>query len=140
MFASNVLKRSEEDILTQAPIKAKFGGAEYEIKPLRIMKAREWRGKLMEKMKEVGVEMSKEAGGEKQLMQGLGYVLLQFPTVVADLVFEYCPELPEEKILEDATEEQMAIAFGKIMQVAFPFQGELKTILQVMALPANSRT
>jgi hypothetical protein len=121
-------------------MKVKFGETEYDIKPLRIIKAREWRQKMMSKMQEIGAEMSKEAAGERQLMQGLGYILLQFPTVVADLVFEYAPDLPEDKVLEDATEEQMAIAFGKIMQVAFPFQGELRTIMQVMALPANSRT
>lgn len=140
MIASNELKRSEEQILTQAPIQVKFGDIDYDIKPLRILKARDWRAKMIEKMQEVTGRMLARVDGEKQLMGALGYVLLEFPEVLADLVFSYSPELPQSKILDEATEEQMAKAFGKILQVAFPFQGELKTMMQVMTPPVNSRT
>lgn len=133
------LKRTEEQILTQAPIKVMFGEVEYDIKPLRILKAREWRVTLIEKLKDVMGQLSGQAEGEKQLMSALGYVLVQFPETLAELVFAYAEYLPQDKILEEATEEQMAKAFGKILQVAFPFQGELRTMMQVLTPAASSR-
>jgi hypothetical protein len=41
------------------------------------------------------------------------------------------------KIEAEGTEEQLAVAFGKIMQVAFPFVGELKTITQTLGVMAS---
>jgi len=72
-------------------------------------------------------------------MSGLGYTLLQFPDILLELVIAYSTDLDKAKVEFEATEEQIAIAFGNIMQVAFPFQGELKAVMQVLGASATSQ-
>jgi hypothetical protein len=41
------MKRTESDMIAKSPVMVKLGETEYPIKPLTILKAREWRGKLV---------------------------------------------------------------------------------------------
>ena len=66
-----------------------------------------------------------------QLSRGFTATLIQFPEKIADLVFAYDKSLPQEVILEEATEEQISSAFSAIMLVAYPF-------LQPLALMKNA--
>lgn len=141
MFATTEGKRSQDQILSQSPIEVTLGTVKYSIKPLRILKSRDWRQSLITKMGEVTSRMKADTGSDAAFLSGLGYVLLQFPETLSELVFEYAPYLPKDKIMDEetgATEEQMAVAFGKILQVAFPFTGELKTVLMTMGASATS--
>jgi hypothetical protein len=133
----NESKRSDEEILTQAPIKATFGVKEYPIKPLRILKQQEWRDKLITDITEISKTLNVAAGTDTVLLSGLGYTMLRFPKKLIELVFAYAPDLPKDEILEAATEEQFAKVFGQIMVVAFPFRGELQMISQVLGSTAN---
>jgi hypothetical protein len=135
-----VEKRTQDQILSQAPIKVKLGDVEYDLKPLRILKARSWRQELITKMNAVTTNLRQETGSDAAFMSGLGYTLLQFPDILMELVLSYAPDtLSKEKVEAEATEEQIAIAFGSIMQVAFPFQGELKAVMQVLGASATSQ-
>lgn len=125
----------------RAPIEVMFGEKKYEIKPLRILKSVAWRKALIIKMAEVAGQLQQITGSDAAFLKGLGYTLIQFPDILCDLVFQYATDLPREEVMHEdtgATEEQMAVAFGKILQVAFPFQGELKTVLMLLRAPANS--
>jgi hypothetical protein len=136
-------KRSQDQILAQAPIEVTLGEVVYKIKPLRILKSRDWRQSMMTKMGEVTNTMRGDMGSDAAFLSGLGYVLLQFPEILADLVFEYAPDLPKDKIMDSetgATEEQIAVAFSKILAVAFPFMGELKTVMMTLGASATSRS
>jgi len=124
-------ERREEDILAKAPIRAKLGEAEYEIKPLTILKAREWRKQLTTAMESITQSFG-QSSTPGNLGPALTSALIQFPEKVAELVFAYAPELPKDKILEEATEEQLCTAFSAIMRVAFPFLGQLGTTVQLM--------
>jgi hypothetical protein len=132
-------KRTQDQILSQAPIIVKLGEMEYKLKPLRILKAREWRQMLIDKMTSVTTNLRQETGSDAAFMSGLGYTLLQFPDILLELVVAYSANLDKSKVESEATEEQIAIAFGNIMQVAFPFQGELKAVMQVLGASATSQ-
>jgi hypothetical protein len=131
------VKRSEEDILSQAPIVVKFGDVEYKIKPLRMIKAREWRDKLIKEVQSIGTSLQQDTSTSPVFIQGLAFVFLQFPQKMADLVFSYAPNLPREKIENEGTEEQLARAFGQIVQIAFPFVGELQAMMQTLSMSAS---
>lgn len=121
-------QRSEEDILSKTPIKALLGSTEYDLKPLPIIKARAWRSKLAETMQSIVGNMDSTAD---KTAQAITSALVAFPDKVADLVFAWSPELPQKQILEEATEEQLAIAFSALMVMAYPFLAQLAMTVQV---------
>lgn len=124
------MQRSEEDILSKAPIKVRLGDSEYDIKPLPILKARQWRTKLTETMKSIVSDMSVEQTATN-IGPAMTAALVAFPDKVSDLVFAWSPDLPVEKVLAEATEEQMTIAYSKIMVLAYPFLAPLHLTLKV---------
>lgn len=141
---ANANQRSEDDILAQAPIQVKFGGKEYEIKIRRIKKARQWREQLIKTVELVSKELEPVVTNVDQFVGGFGFIYMKFPEQIADLVFSYDPTLPREEIEEVGTEEEIARAFGKIMDVAFPFFQQLTMVNQMVKtasrLPSPSAT
>jgi hypothetical protein len=126
-----IAKRSEADILAQAPLKVKFGEKEYDIRPLTILKQRAWRERLNQELKGF-VEVFNAKADQNTIMSGLTGALVEFPEKLVDMVFLYAPYLPKEEIMNTATEEQIAFAFSSIMAVAFPFLAELGTMTKLM--------
>src|ERR1035441_7952907 len=109
-------ERSEEQVLTKAPLKVKLGNEDYELPILAIPRMAEWRHKV--------IATAKEIGGLGVSLAGLGEAFLAFPEKIMGLVFAYAPNLPQDKILDPdkgATEEQFALAFSEIESVAFPY-------------------
>lgn len=123
-------ERTEEQIITQAPIVVTLGNHKYDIKPLTLGKAAKWRAKLTSIMAEVVNPMSAEPT-DTNLNKAMIAALVAFPEKVTELVFLYAPELPQETILAEATEEQMASAFSAVMVVAYPFLMPLILSLKV---------
>ncbi len=130
-------ERTEDDIVTMAPIKAKFGDKIYEIKPLRILAQRQWRSKVVEEVRAIGVILKPDAATMPVFVKGLAFVFLQFPEKIADLVFEYAKDLPRETIEAEATEEQLVRVFSQIVTVAFPFVEELRALTQTVGIAAS---
>jgi hypothetical protein len=116
--------RTEDEILSRAPIKTKFGTEEYEIPLLAVTPQREWRKKLFAELQPILAALDPTATGQN-LVAGLIASLTQFPDKLADLVFAYAPDLPKDKILAEATEEQLILAFDRIKVIAFPFTPQL---------------
>lgn len=126
--------RTEDEVLTKAPIAATFGSEKHEIPLLAVFAQRKWRLQLETELKEVVQAFNPTADNAHAMKAGLTAALLQMPEKIVDLVFAYAPSLDREKILADsygATEEQFATAFSAIMQVAYPF---LTTLGQVTAV------
>jgi hypothetical protein len=124
------MKRTEEQVLSKAPIEVRFGDQNYEIKILTIKPSQLWRRQLIEVMTEVTNNFSGPSMGEA-MSSGLVAALRQFPEKLVDLVFAYGVDLPRETVIESATEEQVARAFSAIMEVAFPFLPQLGMVLQL---------
>jgi hypothetical protein len=123
--------RTEDDILSRAPIVAKLGDKDYSIPLLAVMDQREWRKKLFAELAPVlSVFVFNPEG--MTVADALTAALLQFPEKLCDLVFLYTPELPKDDILANATEEQIVTAFSAIMNVAFPFVPEIKRAMKIL--------
>ena len=127
--------RSETDKLAMVGITARFGTEDYDLPVLRTIKMREWRAKLVKSLgptfASFGIKVAE--AGSAGVEGGIVAELLNFPERVADLLFEYSPDLPKDKILEESTEEQLVAAFMEIMPIAFPFLGAsamVKAIVQ----------
>lgn len=129
--------RSESDILARAPIKVKFGEVVYDIQPLTILKARAWRTLLNESLGGIVQNFKGPVGSTQDISSGLTLALLDVPEKLVDLVFSYAPDLPKEKILAVALEEEMVIAFSAIMQVAFPFLAQLGKVTEIVKSSLN---
>ena len=111
--------RSDEDKVTQAPIKISFGGKEYDLKPLVIKESREWRKQFADVLK--GLPLFVNAiDTTKHFEQVINGMFLDTPDKVVDLVFAYAKDLPREEIEAVATDDEMAKAFEAIIEVAFP--------------------
>jgi len=134
---SQLPPRTDEQQLTMAPIVVRFGTVDYDIKPLPMKKAQQWRAQLIETAKEIASTMKQDATISPAFLNGLAFILLQFPEKLVDLVCAYSPELPRETIENEGTEEQLSRAFGQVVQVAFPFVGELRAISQTLSLAAT---
>jgi hypothetical protein len=134
------MQRTEDEILSRAPIKCTLGGTEYSIRPLAVMAQREWRKKLFDSLApileafDVTIDPASMSTA-KVMSKGLTATLLQFPEVLVDLVFAYAPGLPQDDIMDrqnGATEEQFAVAFSKIAAVAFPFLPQLDAVTRIV--------
>lgn len=125
------MARTELDMITKSPTKVTLGEVEYDLKPLPIIKAREWRTQLNKEMGEITGSLTAEQS-QANLGPALTSALIRFPDKMAELVFAWSPDLPKEKILAEATEEQLGIAFSTVMAFAYPFLVSLQTVLQVV--------
>jgi hypothetical protein len=129
--------RTEEQILARAPIGLQFGGKKYEAPILTILKARKWRETLINDAKEIAGSLTSETNGrDESFFVGLGTVFLGFPEKMADLVFAYAPDSRKKK-LEQATEEELGVAFAAIMKVAFPFSRQLSLMTSIFQMGAS---
>jgi hypothetical protein len=90
-------RRTEDEILSQAPIKVMLGNKEHHIKVLRIAQARAWREKLVNEVNEITKQLRVETGSDESFMGALGFTFLRFPEKMVDLVFSYAPDLPRER-------------------------------------------
>lgn len=124
------MKRTEEQAVSMAPIEVVLGAEKYSIRLLNINPQREWRTKLHNALFPI-LDSFQAPTLQKALEGGLTSALLKFPDAIMDLVFEYAPYLPKDKIMEEATEEQMACAFSEIQSVAYPYLPQLTTATQL---------
>ena len=112
--------RSEDQIVSQAPILVYFGGKEYQIKPLVIRESREWRQKLAKMMGELSPVVNVTTDTPEKFQEAMNSLLVTMPDTVVDLVFAYGKDLPRDEIEAVATDAEMAKAFEGILEVAFP--------------------
>lgn len=128
------MQRTEDQILSKAPIEVTFGDKKYYIPVLTIKAQREWRERVATEVGQIMNGMSGTVDNKTipQLSRGFTSALIQFPEKLADLVFAYDLSLPQNVILEEATEEQISAAFSLIMSVAYPFLASLTLLKQAM--------
>jgi len=121
--------RSEEQIISQAPILVYFGSKEYEVKPLIRREAREWRVKFAKMWGQITYSTGVTTDNANKFQEALNNIYVDMPDQLAELVFEYGKDLPRDEIEAVATDAEIIKAFEAIYEVAFPFvQGLLKTM------------
>jgi len=121
--------RSDADQLARSPIKVTLGDRVYDLPCLRVKAAHDWRKKLVEALAPVvGAFDPAKSATQNSISEGLTGALINFPEIVADLIFAYAGDaLKKDEIEAEATDEQLAAAFAAIMQVAYPFLPSMKT-------------
>jgi len=112
--------RSEEQIISQAPVIVHFGGKEYKVKLLNIKDARSWRTELSEMMGQLSPAVNATTDTPEKFQEAMNSLLVDMPDKITDLVFSYAIDLPREEIEAIATDAEMALAFENILEVAFP--------------------
>jgi hypothetical protein len=99
-----------------------FGGEPYEIPDLPARRSREWRHRLVESARELCDVLFKETNGHDDVFfAGLGAAYLTFPDKMLEMLLLYAPDLPQAKIKETASDEDIVYAFSEIMRRAFPY-------------------
>jgi hypothetical protein len=134
MFES---ERTDDQILSKEPIKVRLGSKDYEFSIPSPRLARAWRAKLFDSMGELSNIMKVDSSNVDKFYGSLGFIFLQFPERLADLVFLFAPDVPREQAEDECSEEQLARAFGQVMQVAYPFAEVLGATSKVLGMAAS---
>lgn len=120
-----MVKRNEDQIMFQEPIKVKLGGNVYKIKPLVIKYSRPWRKKVVEMVAELPKYAQASTDKPEEFEKALKLLMVDSQDQVIDLFFEYAKDLKREEIEEIATEAEIATAFEAVMELAFPLSETL---------------
>ena len=121
-------KRTEEQKVTRAPVIVFLGGKEYEVAPLVIRDARCWRQKVVTVLTSLPDYLEATTDAPKDFDAALKALLVTMQDTVLDLFFEYARDLPREEIEGTATEGEVADAFSRIVEIAFPLAQSLPEI------------
>jgi len=118
-------KRSEEAIIAQDGFEVILGGKTFEIAPLVIRDAREWRKAYAEatgKLFGVVAETMKESGDFEPVYKRL---LTEMPEATIELFFQYAKDLDREEIEGIASEQELGVAFLVLVDFALPLSKSL---------------
>lgn len=130
-------------------IKVKLGGVEYEIKPLPMRPAREWRKKLEGTFDDVFTLLGGASDLKIETAADLGQIVMRVKGLllgavdrVVDLVFTFSPELSarRQEIEEVATDEEAVEALLAIIGLAYPFSLIAEKFQSLTSGPANTAT
>jgi hypothetical protein len=140
-----VSRRTESDMLSMAPIKIRLGTTEYSVPVLNNKKAAEWRDKLYRRLGPLvaafdfsGIDLSAPQQIVSQAMSTrLSQELIAYPLELRALTQEFAPDVLKDEVFEEATDEQICLAFAQIAEVGYPFFFHLWTTKRALALPAE---
>ena len=117
--------RTEEDKILRAGMVVILGGKEYEIKPLVIRDAREWRKKLAGMMSKLPQYIQVTTDDVEGFESAINIMMVGMPDEIADLFFAYAKDLNREEIESNATEVELSKAFEAVLDIALPLLGSL---------------
>jgi len=124
------MERTEEDKIVQAGIKVMLGGIEYSIAPLVIKDSREWRKQVVELVSELPKYAEVTTDTPDAFGEALKAILVALPDKVVDLFFNYAKDLNRDEIEAVATDTELAKAFERVVEIAFPLA---KSMTQMVA-------
>jgi hypothetical protein len=132
------MQRTDDDILTRKPLSITLGAKDYEVKILPLGPSRRWRTQLLNTMSAVLASFKAQPTPDN-MAPALTAAMLTFPEKLQELVEAYSPEIKAEHEYceENASDEQLAAAYGKVMAVAFPYLAQLS--LTTTVLKSNAR-
>lgn len=140
------MERTEEQIVSQEPIKAKLCGKEVLIPLLKIGKSRLWKQawwqalygasgwtEAVQRIDQLQKANASDAELQDALGKGFLTILVEQPEKVIDLVASYVVEsgagITKQDIEEDATEAEIAVLWKQINDVAFPLVTSLADVM-----------
>jgi hypothetical protein len=141
-----IARRTESDMLLMAPIKIRLGKTDYLVPALNNKKAAEWRAKLYERLAPLvasfdfsGIDLNSNAPTVSSAMsQRLTEELLQFPLDLKALTQAYSPDVLTDDAFEEASDEQICLAFAHVAEVGYPFFFHLWATKRALAMPPEA--
>ncbi len=112
--------RTEEDKVFQGPIKVVLGGETYEIRPLTIREAREWREEVAPTLTMYSRYADVSSDDALAFQNAMAAMVMETPNQMADFFFSYAKDLDRKAIEEVATEYELSEAIAAVQEVAFP--------------------
>jgi hypothetical protein len=128
-----MVNRSEEDKMLRAPIMVVLGGKEYEVRPLVIAEAREWRKKLAKLFSQVPKYTNATSEDEEAFSSAINSMIIGMPEEMNELFFSYAKDLDRDQIEREATEVELADAIVRVMDVALPLVRGMTRMMQRLA-------
>ncbi len=125
------MERTEEQKIIQEPIIVLFGGKEYEIKPLPIIKASPWRKRFISLMKDISA-LSSVTSDKDNFLTALSDILSTKPDALVDLFFEYVPYLDRKEIENIASSQEILTAIEEVVALESPFLGAAIHVTRAM--------
>ena len=133
------MPRTEEEKVAESPFKVRLGETEYSIKLLPMRKSLAWRVKVEQELGPIVANIKPMTVAGRFAIAGLSAAIATFPEKMCDLLFAYAPDLPKEKILDEATEEQIDVAFSRLWEIAFAnFLPQISMAKEMLNPPAPS--
>ena len=118
-------KRTEEDKLAQVPLDVVLGGKIYKVKLLTIKDSRQWRKDVAAMLSPLPKYAQATTDSPELFADAINQMLARMPDQAIDLFFGYAKELDKDEIEAIATDAEMAIAFGQVIDVGFPLAKSL---------------
>jgi hypothetical protein len=140
-----VARRTESDMLSMAPLKLRLGTADYTVPVLNNKKAAEWRDKLYRRLAPLvaafdfsGIDLTAPQQIVSQAMSTkLSQELIAFPLELKALAQEFAPGVLTDEAFENASDEQICLAFAQIAEVGYPFFFHLWATKRALSMPAQ---
>jgi len=138
-----IARRTESEMLSMAPVKVRLGTKDFELPVLNNKKAAEWREKLYEALGPLvagfdfsGLDLNAAQQQVSAAMSAkLSQELIAYPQKLAALLIAFCPDVLNLEIVEEATDEQICLAFAHVAEVGYPFFFHLWATKRAMATP-----
>ena len=127
------MERTEEDKIVQAGIVVILGGKEYSIAPLVIRDSREWRKGVVSLLSALPGYTNVTTDTPDEFGEALNAVMVALPDKVVDLFFLYAKTLPREEIEKTATDAELAKAFERVIEIAFPLAQSVTKTMERLA-------
>jgi len=125
--------RTEEDIISQAPLTIVLGGEQHKIRPLVIKESRAWRKQFTELIGQLPQYANVTTDDTKGFASAMDMLIVRMPDQVVDLFFLYAVELDREQIESVATDAEIATAFEEVVKLAFPLVSSLGRAMGIMS-------
>lgn len=115
-------ERTEEQVLAREPLTVVLGGVEREVELLTIKASRAWRKTVVDLLASLPQFSNVDAEDTGSITNAINTLMGE---QVADLFFAYAITLPRDEIEDEATDQELAIAFRQVTDIAFPFAGSV---------------
>ena len=129
-------KRTEEAILAHDGFEVILGGKKYEIAPLVIREAREWRKAYAEASAGMFGLVAGTLEKAEDFQPIYKDMLTKMPDQTIDLFFQYAKDLDREEIEGTANEHEIADAFAVLVEFALPLS---KSLAKAMGRTAREK-
>ncbi|MCJ7829310.1 MAG: hypothetical protein MUP81_06190 [Dehalococcoidia bacterium] len=123
------MERTEEEKVARASVFVTLGGKEYEVRQLTLEESRIWKQSVTKLLTEGFKSTKVTADDPEKFSAALLTFMIDAPNALIGLFFSYAKDLNREEIEKIATESEVAVAWEKVREVAFPLA---QTLVQTM--------